>query len=181
MGNIISVQVPLTGFEEKGSLDTSCCTCRKDAQSSNSDSTDAHRRRRASNASSNMAAARNAPYTTRLDIEGSTPWAPNSNSGTGFLDCKNSGPEPLTNWTAQEQQVLIDSLNKHPQARENESYRQRLIERVRRNLPNKSLGEIRECYTYLRDVRLACVKCSPTSLNEPVSPNNGGKSLTFET
>jgi hypothetical protein len=184
MGNIVthsSVLVPSTVFDEKDSLNMACCTFRKEDRTFTPSASE-QRRSCVSYASLNVSAVRSTPYRPRLDIEASIPNIPVSNIGTLILaNNQNSDPEPLSSWTIQEQQVLIDSLSKHPQARENESYRQRLMETVKMKLPNKTLDEIKECYNYLREVRLAHVKCRRSSLNQRVSPNQEGKALTFQT
>ena len=65
-------------------------------------------------------------------------------------------PEPLHNWTFAEQKIIIDSLNDHPQARDNIDYRRRLIvARTRSQLPEKSLEEIEECYKHLQAARIS--------------------------
>ena len=63
--------------------------------------------------------------------------------------------EPLPNWTLGQQQIIIDSLKVHPQARENKEYRLRLImTRTRHQLPEKSVEEIEECYRHLQTARI---------------------------
>jgi hypothetical protein len=181
-----SVLVPFCVLKESVSLENSCCARGKEDQTCVKETIEVQRRKSAcAGVSCGVSPARSAPYTSRLDIEGSISRASLSDDEPeiflGIPDCKNSDPEPLINWTIEEQQVLIDSLNKHPQARENESYRRRLIDRVRRELPNKSLGEIRECCAYLLELRLAGVRYSRFELFKPVSPRNVRKEVLFQT
>ncbi len=181
-GNTVSTELdtPSTAFEENRSLNTACCACRKENPII-PDANETQGRRGISYTSLNMSAARNAPYTSRLGIEESITSNPVPSTETGMPAYRIKSPEPLTSWTSHEQQVLVDLLNKHPQARENESYRQRLLERVQQELPSKSLEEIKECYAYLREVRLACVKSRRSSLNQPASPRLGSEFSRFQT
>jgi hypothetical protein len=64
-------------------------------------------------------------------------------------------PEPLTNWTVQEQRVLLAELKEHPQARTQSELLQTLFIKVQRTLPHKSMADIQECYRYLEVMRIA--------------------------
>ena len=55
-------------------------------------------------------------------------------------------PEPLTNWTVQEQRVLISELKEHPLARRQPEILQKLFDRTQKVLPQKSMDEIQACY-----------------------------------
>lgn len=87
-----------------------------------------------------------------------------------------SEPKPFRNWTTFEQQVLIHSLHEHPQARENASYRFKLIERIQRQLPQKSMEEIEACYDYLQAVRR-----SHRGFTQSLSSFKSIKPATFQT
>jgi hypothetical protein len=188
MGNSLntnsSALMPLAMFDGGVSLEKACCSCRKEEHRCEDQNTTEPQKRRGVRSLSFIAARRSAPYSSRIGIEGFTPTSPLSSDDPGCClgipACKNSDPEPLTSWTIKEQQILIDSLNEHPQARANESYRQRLMERVQSvDLPNKSLDEIRKCYAHLLDIRLAVVRDSRFS--QPTRLRQGGGAVIFET
>ena len=86
----------------------------------------------------------------------------------------NTEPEPLRNWTQSEQKVLIDSLNLHPQARDNAEYRRKLATRTQAHLHNKSADEIEECFKHLQAIRIAYCR----TIN---SPKTIGKGRIFNT
>ena len=183
MGN----SLPLTEFKERTFLEKSCCSCRKEEQAfvQDTNETEIQKRRGVRHVSFKTPAMRSAPYSSRIDIEGLTspPTLPGddlSPDHLGIQTCKNSDLYTLASWTIQEQQVLVDSLNEHPQARENESYRQKLMQRVQSELPNKSLDEIRRCYTHLMDIRLADVRQSRFSAIQSAGPRKE-KELIFNT
>jgi hypothetical protein len=189
--SVLVPEVPVsTAFEEGCSLKSTCCSHVKDAplKEKADGTTEAQTRRGVRRVSLNTSGVRSAPYTSKIDIEGKicTPTLsvddPEICLEIKFIsDCKNSAPVPLSCWTIQEQQVLIDSLNLHPQARENDSYRQKLMKRIRKDLPSKSLDEIRECYRYLQDVRVAHVRYSRATAIRPASPRHGGTLVTLQT
>jgi hypothetical protein len=187
---IVPVVPVSTAFEDGCSLKSTCCSRGKeDTFIEVYDKTnETQNRRGVRRVSFNTYGVRSAPYTSKIDIEGkictSTLSAddPEICLEIQFISaCKNSAPAPLASWTIQEQQVLIDSLNLHPQARENESYRQKLMQRIRNELPSKSLDEIRECYAYLQAVRVAHVRHSRATAIRPASPRHGGALVTLRT
>jgi hypothetical protein len=64
-------------------------------------------------------------------------------------------PEPLINWTVQEQRVLLFELKENPQARRQPDLLQTLFFKVQRTLPQKSMADIQECYRHLEVMRIA--------------------------
>jgi hypothetical protein len=64
-------------------------------------------------------------------------------------------PDPLQNWTIEEQQVLESELKNNPQARKYPEQLEKLLEKSQRKLPNKSLAEIHLCFTHLNLSRIA--------------------------
>jgi hypothetical protein len=59
-------------------------------------------------------------------------------------------PEPLKDWTVEEQKVLMSELKKNPEARKCPAQLQRVFERSLRMLPNKSFEEVQGCYAHLK-------------------------------
>ena len=64
-------------------------------------------------------------------------------------------PEPLTNWTLQEQRVLISELKEYPLARRQPEILQKLFYRTQKMLPQKSMDDIQACYRHLEVMRIA--------------------------
>ena len=89
----------------------------------------------------------------RASIDSTT--SPNSNQYVRGLPSWEKEPEPLTNWTVQEQRILISELKECPQARRDPESLQKLFERTHRALPQKSKDDIQECYRYLEVMRIA--------------------------
>ena len=177
-------------LNERVTLNSTCCLRGKKEtfDSMESDISDEKTRRGVRRVWFNTMTVRNAPYTSNLDIERGIPKSTLSDHDTEIClginfepDCKPSDPEPLKSWTRHEQQILIDSLKEHPQARENESYRRKLMKKVRHELPHKSLVEIKECYAYLLDVRLSHVRYDRFVAIRPASPSQGRKPVKFQT
>ena len=180
----------MTALNESISLKSTCCVRGKDDPLNPLEldaTSEAKARRGVRKVSFNTKTVRSAPYTSKIDIEGRISTLsmilsdkdPEICLVTTFEPaCKHSDPEPLKSWTNHEQQVLIDSLNEHPQAREDESYRRKLMDRVRKDLPNKSLEEIRECYAYLLKVRIALARCSRFAAIHAASPRGGQRVQT---
>ncbi len=77
----------------------------------------------------------------------------NRNSGTlpGWL----RDPEPLPNWTSQQQSVLIQQLDENPLARRNQEHFKKAIHNTHRLIPEKTIEEIKLCFDHLQLKRIA--------------------------
>ncbi len=74
-------------------------------------------------------------------------------------------PEPLPNWTVQEQSVLISQLR----SRNNPIHLKSVFENTHRLVPNKTIEEIQLCYQHLQSKRIAFFGPSKTQVS---STNN---------
>jgi hypothetical protein len=64
-------------------------------------------------------------------------------------------PEPMTNWTVQQQKLFITQLNETPYSRKHSDHLQKAIEKTHRLMPEKTIQEIEECYKHLQVKRIA--------------------------
>ena len=64
-------------------------------------------------------------------------------------------PEPLANWTEQEQSVVICLLRENPEAQKHPEQLQVVFQRMQMKLPHKSIEEIQACYRHLEVMRIA--------------------------
>jgi hypothetical protein len=64
-------------------------------------------------------------------------------------------PEPLQNWTVEEQKVVLSEMKRIPQVRKYPEQLQIVFEKSLRKLPNKSLRDIQVCYEHLKISRIA--------------------------
>ena len=64
-------------------------------------------------------------------------------------------PAPMKDWTAGEQQVLIDQLESNPQAWRHHAHRERVFEKTQRLLTGKTMAQIEQCYHHLQAKRIA--------------------------
>ena len=64
-------------------------------------------------------------------------------------------PEPLPYWTPQQQRVLINQLDENPSSRKHPEHLRRAIEKTHRQIPEKSIEEIEQCYHHLQLKRIA--------------------------
>jgi hypothetical protein len=64
-------------------------------------------------------------------------------------------PEPLPDWTPQQQRVLISQLDENPLSRNHSEHLKRTFEKTHRLIPEKSIEEIDICYKHLQLKRIA--------------------------
>jgi hypothetical protein len=64
-------------------------------------------------------------------------------------------PEPLPDWTPEQQRVFISQLDENPLSRKHHGHLKRAMEKTHRLLPEKSIDEIERCYRHLQHKRIA--------------------------
>ncbi len=64
-------------------------------------------------------------------------------------------PEPLADWTPEQQRILINQLDEHPSHRRHPDHLRRVISKTHQLMPDKSIQEIQLCYRHLQSKRIA--------------------------
>ena len=86
-------------------------------------------------------------------------------------------PEPLPDWTLQQQKVLIAQLDDTPLSRKHQEHLRRAMEKTHRLIPEKSIEEIERCYKHLQLKRIAYF--GPDKANSRQSPPTGRTYLNY--
>ncbi len=64
-------------------------------------------------------------------------------------------PDPLPNWTLEDQQVLIDVMNDFPRAGRDDTQLEVALIHSRRKLPHKTIEECHLCFKHIQGSRVA--------------------------
>ena len=89
-------------------------------------------------------------------------------------------PAPMQDWTAREQQVLIDELEANPQSRRHHAHRERVFEKTHRLLPEKTMEQIEQCYQHLQSKRIAYFGKSDIKEGTNALPPRGPSRRSFD-
>ena len=89
-------------------------------------------------------------------------------------------PAPMKDWTAGEQQVLIDQLETNPQAWRHHAHRERVFEKTHRLLPEKTMEQIEQCYQHLQSKRIAYFGKSDIKEGTNALPPRGPSRRSFD-
>ena len=79
----------------------------------------------------------------------------NRNSQGSGIPAWRRDPEPLPDWTLEQQRVFMNQLDENPLARRNDEHLKRAMEKTHRLIPEKTIEDIELCYRHLQLKRIA--------------------------